>query len=84
MPPADRAAPPVVFAELLADASRSAGDEAHAAARDLLAPLVADVERAMRRQGLTPFRRAEAAAYRATVEAGRRRPVDSQRLDTRF
>lgn len=76
-----------VRAEFAATLTALAADEQHAAheaLRDPLAPLVADVERALRVLGQPTFRRRDAAAYR-TSDAALRLPAprDAQ-LDLKY
>jgi hypothetical protein len=75
----------VEFAATLAAVSAEEHRAAHDALRDPLAPLVADVERAVRDFGPTPFRRRDAAAYRTSSElAGRTRLSAEAQLDLKY
>ncbi|MCU0646567.1 MAG: hypothetical protein MUF00_01115 [Gemmatimonadaceae bacterium] len=79
---ADRATPRA-FAVQLAELQQEESLAAHRLLLDPLAPLLADVERSVRAQGLAPLPRAEGAAY-VRVDATRRAGVaPAPRLDCR-
>jgi hypothetical protein len=82
MPKAD-ASPPHVFAAHLADLLHEEAVAAHRLLLDPLAPLVADVERSVRAQGLAPLPRAEGAAYRHSASAREHGAAIAGRLDRR-
>jgi hypothetical protein len=75
---------PASFAVTLADVASDARWAAHEALHDPLAPLMADVERALRTLGPAVFRRCDAAAYRSSESAMRDESTGAIRVDLRY